>query len=92
MQLEEEGVGLLASQNPEHARTIDQRLELLAIYRATEQLRTEGLQNSIRAQEKFQRQYLLQHLHITTTIQRNIQQKNKRTTMDNTTCGAWFLQ
>ena len=64
MELEEEGRRLLAQRTcvtPEHERTIEQRLELLAIYRATEQIKSETLENLIRVQEKFQRHYLLHH-------------------------------
>jgi hypothetical protein len=63
---------------PEYATTIEQTLQLLAIYRATEQVKSQSLQNLIRTQEKFQRRYMLQHPQVTAQMRAAHQQRQRR--------------
>ncbi len=62
----------------EYATTIEQRLELLPIYRATEQVKSKLLQNLIRTQEKFQRRYMLQHPQVTANMRAATLRRQKR--------------
>ena len=74
-------VFLLSPETPAHARETEQRLELLKIHRATKTVKMEGLQNQIRAEEEFQRGYLLLNPDIATTIElnkSNVENKHKR--------------
>ena len=78
MRLEEVGLRDLVPQTTAHARERQQRLQLLGIYRETNQIEIKELQDLIETQEEYQRGYFLENPHEAGRIQLNTQARKKR--------------